>query len=103
LLAGNEAQLKAAYGAVDTSLAADVTARIGRIQQTATTTHALEQDVLTAAAKPKPERDIKDAQAWFDGIGALVTGLTDLSRSIAGEARLADPVIGEYVLARQYS
>jgi methyl-accepting chemotaxis protein len=103
LLVRNEAQLKAVYGAVDTGLAADVTALIGRIRQTATTTHALEQDVLTAAAKPKPERNIKDAQAWFDGIGELVTGLSDLSRSIAGEARLADPVIGEYVLARQYA
>jgi methyl-accepting chemotaxis protein len=103
LLAQNDAQLKAVYGAVDSSLAANVTALIGQIQQTATTTQALEQGVLTAAAKPKAERDIRDSQAWFEGIGALVTGLSNLSRSIAGEARLADPVIGEYVLARQYA
>jgi methyl-accepting chemotaxis protein len=103
LLARNEAQLKAVYGAVDTSLAPNVTALVGQIQQTAVTTQALEQGVLTAAAKPEAERDIKDAQTWFDGVGALVTGLSDLSRAIAGEARLADPVIGEYVLARQYA
>ena len=103
LLARNEAQLKAVYGAVDSSLALNATALLGRIQQTAATTQALEQGVLTAAAKPRAERDIKDAQTWFDGVGALVTGLSDLSRAIAGEARLADPVIGEYVLARQYA
>ena len=103
LLDRNEAQLKAVYGAVDASLAANITALLGQIQQTAATTQALHEGVLTAAAKPKAERDIKDAQAWFDGIGALTSGLSDLSRSIAGEARLADPVIGEYVLARQYA
>jgi methyl-accepting chemotaxis protein len=103
LLAQNETALTAVYGAVDTSLAENATALIGRIQQEAATTQALEKGVLTAAAKPKAERDIKDAQAWFDGIGVLTSGLSNLSRSIAGEARLADPVIGEYVLARQYA
>jgi methyl-accepting chemotaxis protein len=103
LLARNAAQLQAVYRAVDASLAENVTALTGQIQQKAVTTQALEKDVLVAVAKPKAQRDIKDTQAWFEGVGAVTIGLTDLSRTIAGEARLADPVIGEYVLARQYS
>jgi methyl-accepting chemotaxis protein len=103
LLARNAAQLQAVYRAVDASLAENVTGLIGQIQQKAVTIQALERDVLAAAVKPKAERNIKDIQAWFEGVGALTIGLTDLSRTIAGEARLADPVIGEYVLARQYS
>ena len=103
LLARNEAQMQAVYRAVDGSLAENVTALTSQIQQQASTTQALEKDILAAVAKPKAERDIKDTKAWFEGVGAVTIGLTDLSRTIAGEARLADPVIGEYVLARQYS
>jgi methyl-accepting chemotaxis protein len=103
LVAEDEAQLNAVYDAVDTSLAESVPALKAQIQQAAAKTKALEQGLATVAAKPKAERDIKDTQTWFDSVGALTVSLSDLSRSVAGEARLADPVIGEYVLARQYS
>jgi methyl-accepting chemotaxis protein len=102
-LARNEAQLQAVYGAVDAGLAENVATLTRQIQQQAATAKALEKDVMIVAAKPKAERDIRDTQAWFDSEGAVTIGLSELSRSIAGEARLADPVIGEYVLARQYS
>jgi methyl-accepting chemotaxis protein len=103
LLDRNEARLQAVTTAVDARLAENVTALLGKIQQKHAILHGLEQDILTMATKPKAERDIRDSRAWFDGIGAMVVDLDELSRSIAGEARLADPIIGEYVLARQYS
>ena len=103
LLARNGSQLKAVYGAVDATLAVNANALIGKVQQSAAKVQDLESGVLNVAMKPTAARDVKDTQAWYDAIGAVVTGLSDLSRSIAGEARLADPVIGEYVLARQYS
>jgi methyl-accepting chemotaxis protein len=103
MLARNEVLLKAVYDTVDASLSGNAAALIGTIKQKVAAAQALEKDVLAVAAKPKAERDVKDSQAWYEAIGAAASGLSDLSRSIAGEARLADPVIGEYVLARQYS
>jgi methyl-accepting chemotaxis protein len=104
LLDRNDALLKAVYGAVDAGFAENVSVLIGAIQQKHATVQGQDKDVLNLATRPRAERDVnKETQAWFDGIGAITVGLSDLSRSIAGEARLADPIIGEYVLARQYS
>jgi methyl-accepting chemotaxis protein len=103
LIAQNDAQLKLVDGVVDTNLAKNVSALMGKVHQITAKARELEAGVVALAAKPKAERDVKDSQAWYEALGAIATGLTDVSRSIAGEARLADPVIGEYVLARQYS
>jgi methyl-accepting chemotaxis protein len=59
--------------------------------------------MLALAALPRPERNIRDTEGWYKAIGVVVDGITDLSRTIAGEARMADPVVGDYLLARQYS
>src|SRR5881394_1154182 len=53
LLLRNEAQLKAVHAAVDPGMAENVTALLGRIQQTAALVAPLEAGVLAAAAKPK--------------------------------------------------
>jgi methyl-accepting chemotaxis protein len=103
LLAQNDAQLKVVDGIVDPSLAANVPALMGKVQQSVAKARELENGVVALATKPKAERDVKDSQGWYEAVGAIATSLSDVSRSIAGEARLADPVIGEYVLARQYS
>jgi len=103
LLARNEAQLKQVYGSVDPGLATNVVALTAQIQKLATAAQAQEQLIATAMAQPKAARDIKTIQPWYDAVGAVTVGLNDLSRAIAAEARLADPVIGEDVLARQYS
>jgi methyl-accepting chemotaxis protein len=103
LIAQNDAQMKVVDGIVDISLAENVSSLMGKVHGIVAKAHDLEAGVLALAAKPKAERDVKDSQAWYEAVGAIATGLTDVSRSIAGEARLADPVIGEYVLARQYS
>jgi hypothetical protein len=61
------------------------------IQQKHAILQGLEQGILMMATKPKAERDIRDSRAWFDGVEAMVVDLDELSRSIAGEARLESP------------
>jgi methyl-accepting chemotaxis protein len=103
LLVRNEDQLKQVFAVVDPKLAENVPALLAKVQQTVAKARDLEAGVLSLAVKPKTERDIKDSQSWYEAMGAIAGSLSDVSRSIAGEARLADSVIGEYVLARQYS
>jgi methyl-accepting chemotaxis protein len=59
--------------------------------------------MLALAAKPKAQRSLADTMGWYNAVGLVVDGISKLSRTIAGEARMTDPVIGDYVLARQYS
>ena len=61
------------------------------------------QAMLALAAKPKAQRSLADTLGWYGAVGTVVDGIGKLSRTIAGEARMADPVIGDYVLARQYA
>jgi methyl-accepting chemotaxis protein len=96
-------QMNSVAAVVDPDLAANASALMAKVQQAAAKAHGFEAGLVSLAAKPKAERDVKDSQPWYEAVGALAISLTDVSRSIAGEARLADPVIGEYVLARQYS
>ena len=53
------------------------------------------------AGTPKAERDIKATEAWYKGLGAVIDSLNEASLGVAGEARIADPVVGELVGARQ--
>ncbi|MDR3440910.1 methyl-accepting chemotaxis protein [Telmatospirillum sp.] len=103
LLGRNTELLKQVFEVVNPNLARNVDALTSQIQKQAATAQSLEKQVMDVAAKPKALRNIKDTQAWNDSIGVVTAGLSSLSRSIAAEVRLADPVIGEYVLARQYS
>jgi methyl-accepting chemotaxis protein len=102
-LARNDAQLKVVFEVVDPNLAENVAALMAKVQQDVTKARDLEGGLVALAAQPKAQRDVKDSEAWYQTVGAIAISLSDVSRSIAGEARLADPVIGEYVLARQYS
>jgi methyl-accepting chemotaxis protein len=58
-------------------------------------------DVDAVGRKPKAERDLKPTMPWYDGYGGVVEALASLSVSIGNEARVADAVISEYVIARE--
>ncbi|MET0971681.1 MAG: HAMP domain-containing protein, partial [Tardiphaga sp.] len=103
IIARDHEQMKTVTAVVDSDLAENASALMAKVQQAATKAFGLEADLVSLAAKPKAERDVKHSQPWYEAVGALAISLTDVSRSIAGEARLVDPVIGEYVQARQYS
>ncbi|HUN45628.1 MAG TPA: hypothetical protein VMU85_03865, partial [Stellaceae bacterium] len=58
-------------------------------------------DLDTIARKPKAERDLKQTQPWYDGYGNVVEAVGGLSLAIANEARISDPLVAEYISARQ--
>ncbi|HUN46842.1 MAG TPA: methyl-accepting chemotaxis protein, partial [Stellaceae bacterium] len=58
-------------------------------------------DLDAIAHKPNAERDLKQTQAWYDGDGNVVEAVGGLSLAIANEARISDPVVAEYISARQ--
>lgn len=53
------------------------------------------------AAKPKAERDIKAILPWSNDYGTLAVDLGKLSLAINNEARMADPLVAEYVEVTQ--
>jgi methyl-accepting chemotaxis protein len=63
----------------------------------------LYQQMLTLAARPLPQRDLKETEAWYAAVGSAAAALSDLSLSIASTARMSDPSIGESVLVSQYA
>ncbi len=96
-------RLQAALAAVDPSFAEGIAEKSATISKSWAAVRPFYQGMLALAAKPRAERDLKDTEAWYKSVGTVVAGLSDLSRTIAAETRLSDPVIGEYVLARQYA
>ena len=53
------------------------------------------------AGKPRAERTVKQTDAWYKAVGGVVDSLNDVSLAVAGEARIADPVVGAMVSVRQ--
>jgi methyl-accepting chemotaxis protein len=98
-----DARLKSVLDGIDPSLAAGIAEQRAEILKRWAAVAPLHAGMLVLAAKPKAERDIKDTQGWYKAVGAVVNGVSDLSRAIAAETRLSDPVVGELVLARQYA
>jgi len=58
-------------------------------------------DLDAIGHKPKAERDLKQTQAWYVGYGNVVEAVGGLSLAIANEARISDPLVAEYISARQ--
>jgi methyl-accepting chemotaxis protein len=52
-------------------------------------------------SQPRSARDIKQSEAWSKALGLVVDDIYDASLSVAAEARVADPLIGEMVAVRQ--
>jgi len=53
------------------------------------------------AQRPKAERDIKATDVWYKAVGLVLDSLNEASLNVAGEARIADPFVGELIVARQ--
>ncbi len=60
-------------------------------------------DLEAIGHKPKAERDLKQTQSWYVGYGAVVEAVGGLSLAIANEARISDPIVAEYISARQFA
>jgi methyl-accepting chemotaxis protein len=101
--AQTDARVKSVLDGIDPALAEGIAERRGEILKRWNAVAPLHAGMLAIAAKPKAERDIKDTEAWYKAVGLVVNGFSDLSRAIAAETRLSDPVVGELVLARQYA
>jgi methyl-accepting chemotaxis protein len=101
--ADNESRMRAMLDQLLPTLGPDERAKaaaVGAAWQAVTPPY---QAMLAAAAKPKALRKLSETTPWFDAVGGVVTQVATLSQSVAAQARLADPLVGEYVLARQYS
>jgi methyl-accepting chemotaxis protein len=101
--AGLDTQLIDALRQVRPLLAATDIGRAASVEEKWRAIEPLHRHLLEIAARPRAQRDLAETKSWFDAVGSVVAGLTELSLSIAADARMADPAIGENVLARQYS
>jgi methyl-accepting chemotaxis protein len=95
--------VKATLSSVSPDLAEGTEQRIAETMRHWVEAQSLHRQMTALAAKPRAERDLKDTEDWFKAVRTVIGDLSDISRRIAAEARLADPLVGEYVLARQYS
>jgi methyl-accepting chemotaxis protein len=55
----------------------------------------------TYASKPRAERNVKQTDPWYKAVGGVIDSLNEISLGVAGEARIADPFVGEMVDVRQ--
>jgi methyl-accepting chemotaxis protein len=101
--AQTDARIKSVMAGIDPTLADGIAERRADILKRWAAVEPFHEGMLALAAKPRAERDIKETQDWYKAVGLVVSGISDLSRAIAAETRLADPVVGELVLARQYA
>jgi methyl-accepting chemotaxis protein len=98
-----DTQVKTTLSSVSPDLAEGTAQRLAETTRHWTETESLHSQVTAVAAKPRAERDLKDTDGWFKAVTTVINDLSDISRRIAAEARLSDPVVGEYVLVRQYA
>jgi methyl-accepting chemotaxis protein len=101
--AGTQATLDATLTTVGSLLSAGDQEKIGTIRRAWQDVAPFNQQMLALAARPRKDRDLRDTLPWYNAMGRVVNGILDLSNTIAGSARMADPVIGDFVLARQYA
>jgi methyl-accepting chemotaxis protein len=103
LFASTDARMERIFHDVPPDLAEDTAARLADLHAAWGKAAAMRDGLLAMGGKPRAERRIADTQAWYTAVGVVVTGLTELSGEVAGAARIADPIVGEYVLARQFA
>jgi methyl-accepting chemotaxis protein len=101
--ASDDGRVAAVFHDVTPDLAEGTAQRIADLRAAWSRATGLRDTLSAIAAKPRAERRLADTQPWYAAEGAVVNGLSDLSDRIAGAARIADPIVGEYVLARQYA
>jgi methyl-accepting chemotaxis protein len=101
--AETDALMKATLSGVSPDLAEGTAQRVAETMRHWTEAESLQSQNIALAAKPRAERDLKDAEGWFKAVTVVINDISEISKRIAAEARLSDPVVGEYVLARQYA
>ena len=102
-IADSNARLKAVFEDVTPDLAQGVGQQLAAIRAAADRMDGLRGTLTAMAAQPRSQRRLEETQAWYGANGDVVTALSALSGRVAGEARIADPVVGEFVIARQES
>jgi methyl-accepting chemotaxis protein len=103
LFADTDARMDEIFQRIPPDLSEDTASRLAGLRVEWTEATGLRGGILATAAKPRAERGIAATQTWFAGVGVVVNDLMELSGRIAGAARIADPIVGENVLARQYA
>ena len=103
IFAGTDARMAELSQRVDPDLSDDTAARLAELRTAWSNASLLRDGLLALAAKPRADRGFAATQTWFAAVGAVIGNLVDLSSRVAGAARMADPIVGEYVLARQYA
>jgi hypothetical protein len=99
--ANGAAQFKAAVAVLPRIGGAGLDRLTTELQQRWVTANQRWDELEAYAAKPKAERDIKATDDWYKAMGSVIDSLNEASQGVAGEARVADPFIGELVGARQ--
>jgi methyl-accepting chemotaxis protein len=101
--ANSDQRMEAVFGGVSSGLAEGIAQRVADLGTAWREVVGRRDDLTALAARPRAERNLAATRNWFAAGNTVVAGLSDLSDLIAAEARLADPIVGEYVLARQYA
>ncbi len=103
LISDSDARIAAVVQAVPADLSEGTSARLTDLRAAWQQTTDLRGGLLDLAAKPRPERGLAATQAWYAAVGVAATKLLALSGQIGGAARIADPIVGEYILASQFA
>ena len=101
--ARTDAQMDRVMKDIPPDLAEDTATRLAGLRTEWSTATEMREGLLAIAARPRAQRNLADTQTWFAAVGKVISDLTDLSARVAGAARVADPIVGESVLARQYA
>ncbi|HLZ65059.1 MAG TPA: methyl-accepting chemotaxis protein [Aliidongia sp.] len=99
--AGGTAQFNAAVAVLPRIGGAGLDRHTAELQQRWGTANQRWDELETYAGKPKAERDIKATEVWYKALGAVIDSLNEASLGVAGQARIADPFVGELVGVRQ--
>ncbi len=102
-VADSDAKLQSVFQEVTPDLVPGIEPQLVAIRTEVSRVGSLSTALAAIAERPRSQRRLEDTQSWYAASGAVVAALSNLSGRIAGEARIADPVVGEFVIARQES
>jgi len=103
IFAANAADVKAAEAAISAAGLPDGTARVRELEERLQAADRDAAGVMAEAAKPKAQRNLKNTDTWYNGIGALTDTLAAASVAVANEARMSSPRVAELITVRQLS
>ncbi|MGD0429461.1 MAG: methyl-accepting chemotaxis protein [Acetobacteraceae bacterium] len=103
LLAKSDAQVQAALSDVTPDLLEADSEHLANLHRVWDRSVSLRRELETVAAKPRAQRRLDQAPAWYNSTLVAEAAVTDLSGALAAKAGAADPVIGGFVQATQYA